>query len=98
MLGRWIRGYQVAAFFALTYGLSWELWPPWMLAHIEVLELLALIGFFAPALACIAIARVALDGRTGSYRGSRRATLVAACILSTTIFVFNARSGLCGCS
>ena len=91
-LTSWIRHHQVAAFFALTYALSWGLWLPWMLTRIELLELFAFIALFVPALACIAIARVVEPGTTATYRGARRMTFLAAWVLATAIFVLNARS------
>jgi membrane protease YdiL (CAAX protease family) len=91
-LTRWIRHHQVTAFFALTYALSWGLWIPWMLTGIELLELLGFIGLFAPALACIAIARVVERGTAVTYRRARRMTFLAAWVLATAVFVLNARS------
>ena len=92
-LTRWIRHHQVTAFFALTYALSWGAWIPWMLTGIELLELLGFVGLFAPALACIGTARVVEPGTTGTYRGARRMTFLAAWVLATAILVLNARSG-----
>jgi membrane protease YdiL (CAAX protease family) len=91
-LTQWIKQYQVTAFFALTYALSWGLWLPWMLTRIELLELLVFIGLFAPALACIVIARVVEPGRAEDSRRARRMAFLAAWVLVTAIFVLNARS------
>jgi hypothetical protein len=93
-LTRWIRQHQVAAFFALTYAVSWGLWLPWMLTRIEVLELLGLVGLFAPALACITIARVVEPGTTGDHPRARRMAFLVAWVLATAIFVLNARTGM----
>jgi membrane protease YdiL (CAAX protease family) len=92
-LTRWIRQHPVAAFFALTYALSWGLWTPWMFTSIEVLELLGLVGLFAPALACIAIARIVEPGRTPGYRRARRIAFFVAWILMTAIFILNTGVG-----
>jgi membrane protease YdiL (CAAX protease family) len=91
-LTSWVRHHQVAAFFTLTYALSWGSWIPWMLTGIELLELLGFVGLFAPALACIAIARVIGPGKVEDNRRARRMTFLAAWVLVTAIFVFNARS------
>jgi membrane protease YdiL (CAAX protease family) len=88
----WISQHQVAAFFALTYALSWGLWIPWMLTGIAVTEVLGFVGLFAPALACIVIAQVAEPGTGENYRGARRVAFLAAWVLATAIFVLNARS------
>jgi membrane protease YdiL (CAAX protease family) len=93
-LTHWIRRHQVAAFFALTYALSWGLWIFWMLTRIEVLELLGLVGLFAPALTCMVIARVVEPGATEGYRAARRMTFLAAWILATATFLLNTRRGI----
>jgi membrane protease YdiL (CAAX protease family) len=64
-----------------------------MLTGIEVLELLGFVGLFAPALACIAIARVVEPRSARDHRRARRTTFLAAWVLATAVFVINARSG-----
>ena len=91
-LTQWIKQHQVTSFFALTYGLSWALWLPWMLTRIELLELFGFIALFMPALACIAIARVIDPGTTEDSHRARRMAFLAAWVLVTAIFVLNARS------
>jgi membrane protease YdiL (CAAX protease family) len=89
----WIGHHRVAAFFALTYALSWGLWLPWMLTGLEVMEVLVFVGLFAPALACIVVARAVEPETTGANRGARRVAFFTAWILVTAIFVLNARAG-----
>ena len=88
----WITQHQVAAFFSLTYAMSWGLWLPWMLSRIELLELLGFVGLFVPALACIVVARVVEPGTRADYRRARRIAFLAAWILATAIFILNVRS------
>jgi membrane protease YdiL (CAAX protease family) len=89
----WIRQHEVTAFFALTYALSWGLWLPWIVTRIELLELLGFVGLFAPALACIVVARVVEPGTAGDHREARRMAFLATWILVATIFILNARAG-----
>ena len=91
-LTQWIKQHQVAAFFALTYALSWGLWLPWMLTRIELLELFGFVALFVPALACIVIARIIDPGIAEDSRRARRMAFLAAWFLVTTIFILNARS------
>jgi membrane protease YdiL (CAAX protease family) len=91
-LTRWIRHHPVAAFFTLTYALSWGLWLPWMLTRIELLELFGFVALFVPALACIVIARVIEPGKAEDNRWARWVAFLVAWVLVTAIFILNARS------
>jgi membrane protease YdiL (CAAX protease family) len=65
----WVRQRPVVAFYLLCYAFSWGLWLAYLGLHWQVLEILAMIGVFGPALACVWTAHLTSPGqRTGRRR------------------------------
>lgn len=54
----WLRKRPLAAFYLLTFVLSWGLWLPFILSGAEAAGLFAVIGLFGPALGCVIAARI----------------------------------------
>jgi membrane protease YdiL (CAAX protease family) len=86
---RWIRKRPVVAFYVLCYAISWLLWLPFMLSGVELTQLLAVIGLFGPALACVIVSRGAAFPDSGSRPFPFWLSFIAAWILSTLAFSLN---------
>lgn len=58
VISMWVRRRRLAAFYIISFGISWALWLPLILSRNEIAELLGVIGIFGPALACVLVSRV----------------------------------------
>jgi membrane protease YdiL (CAAX protease family) len=54
----WIRRRPIITFYVICFVVSWGLWLPFILSHNELSEIIALVGLFGPALACVIVSRV----------------------------------------
>jgi membrane protease YdiL (CAAX protease family) len=62
----WIRKRPIVAFYVICFGISWGLWLPLILNHNDLSELIAIIGLFGPALACVFVSRTTTPPPTES--------------------------------
>jgi membrane protease YdiL (CAAX protease family) len=58
IVARWIRKRPIVAFYIICFAISWGLWLPFILSRADIAELLAVIGLFGPALACIIVSHL----------------------------------------
>jgi membrane protease YdiL (CAAX protease family) len=84
----WIRKRPVIAFYIVCFVISWGLWLPLLLSHNDLAELIALVGVFGPALACVLITRMSDSSSGESHPIPFWLSFAAGWIGSTLIFLF----------
>ncbi len=89
---RWIRKRPVVAFFVLCFAISWLLWLPYMLSGVDLTQLLAVIGLFGPALACVIVSRSSASPASDPRPFPFWLSFIAAWVLSTFAFWLNSQA------
>ncbi|TFH35990.1 MAG: CPBP family intramembrane metalloprotease [Anaerolineales bacterium] len=83
----WIRRSPVVAFYVICYVISWGLWLPLILSRNDLAELIAVIGLFGPALACVIVSRISSSPAKDSRPIPFWLSFIAGWIVSTLAFV-----------
>jgi len=83
----WIRRSPVVAFYVICYVISWGLWLPLILSRNDLAELIAVIGLFGPALACIIVSRKSSSPAKGSRAIPFWLSFISGWIVSTLAFL-----------
>jgi membrane protease YdiL (CAAX protease family) len=87
-LAEWIKQHQVAAFFVLTFAISWGLWIPLVPLvfgrGLYILLPLAMAGVFGPALAGIILSAVVRPAPRLGRRKARWLAFFLTCLVATT--------------
>lgn len=89
----WIRRRPIIAFYVICYAISWGLWLPFVLSRADVAELLAVVGIFGPALACIIVSRMSSPSAKGPRSMRFWLPFIAGWIVSTLVFWGNSVAG-----
>ncbi len=93
----WIRRWPLITFFILSNVISWGTWLPYIFSRKQIFEVLAVIGLFGPALACVFTARLTGLKDAASARGGYPwCQFILAWIATTFIFVLYSRPWLSG--
>ena len=64
----WLRQRPVVAFYLLCFAFSWGLWLAYFALRWQILEILAVLGLFGPALACVWTAHLTSSGQQTGRR------------------------------
>jgi membrane protease YdiL (CAAX protease family) len=87
MLAGWIRKRPVVAFYVICFMISWGLWLPLILYRNDLSEVIAIVGLFGPALACVIVARLTSSRPNTSSPTRFWISFVAGWFVSTLGFV-----------
>jgi membrane protease YdiL (CAAX protease family) len=87
----WIRRSPIIAFYVICFVFSWGLWLPLILSRNELSEIIALVGLFGPALACVIVSRVTSSPPKDSQPVRFWISFIAGWFVST--FAFGAYNG-----
>lgn len=87
MLAGWIRKRPIVAFYVICFVFSWVLWLPLILSRNDLSEMIAIVGLFGPALACVFVSRVTSSPTKVSAPARFWISFVAGWLISTLGFV-----------
>lgn len=87
MFTGWVRKRPIVAFYVICFVISWGLWLPLILFHNDLTELIAIVGLFGPALACVIVTRISSSPPKNFRPIQFWLSFIAGWIVSTLAFV-----------